>query len=220
MKKLIKGIVQFQNSLTEEGRAIFAKLAMGQSPDALFITCSDSRVVPDLFASTDPGDLFVLRNVGNLVPLHTENLRDTSVVAGLEYSINSLHVSDIIVCGHSECGAMKAIHEGIEHVGCPHLTTWLKYGEKANAKVKKGRVLNPSASVIDQISQLNVLEQMENLMSYPVVKEKVKAKSLRIHGWWFDIAKAGVYCYEPSHDQFVLINEKEANLILERLKNH
>src|SRR3984893_9485910 len=104
MKKLIQGIVDFRKNLTEESRALFAKLALEQKPDTLFIACSDSRVVPNLFASTNPGDLFVLRNIGNLVP--PASSPDSSASAVIEFSIFSLHVSDIIVCGHSECAAM------------------------------------------------------------------------------------------------------------------
>src|SRR5271154_3047673 len=102
MKKLIQGIVDFRKNLTEENRALFAKLALGQKPDALFIACSDSRVVPNLFASTNPGDLFVLRNMGNLIPPVTAPLQDNSASAVLEFSIFTLNVSDIVVCGHSE----------------------------------------------------------------------------------------------------------------------
>src|SRR5579862_9640960 len=119
MKKLIQGIVDFRSNLTEEGRALFAKLALGQKPDALFIACSDSRVVPNLFASTNPGDLFVLRNIGNLVPPASSSPQDTSAVAAIEFSIFSLKVSDIIVCGHSECGAMQALAHGSDPVCCP-----------------------------------------------------------------------------------------------------
>ena len=100
MKNLIQGIVDFRQNLTQESRALFAKLALGQRPDALFIACSDSRVVPNLFASTNPGDLFVLRNVGNLIPPSGNATEETSAAATLEFSIFSLRVSDIIICGH------------------------------------------------------------------------------------------------------------------------
>src|ERR1700737_3168510 len=104
MKKLIQGIVDFRQNLSEESRSLFAQLALGQKPDALFIACSDSRVAPNVFASTNPGDLFVLRNVGNLIPPASSS-QDCSASAVIEFSIFSLNVSDIIVCGHSECGA-------------------------------------------------------------------------------------------------------------------
>lgn len=219
MKKLIQGIVEFRKSLTEESRDLFAKLALGQKPDSLFIACSDSRVVPNLFASTNPGDLFVLRNIGNLIPPFSSSIQDVSAPAALEFSLSSLNVSDIIVCGHSECGAMQALVHGLGTLPCPYLESWLKYGEEALKKVREGFVMNPSLAEHNQLSQVNVLQQMQHVASYPVVQERLKKKQLRIHGWWFDIAHADVYCYEESVNQFVLFDEKEAKLIFDRLES-
>lgn len=216
MKKLIQGIVDFRKNLTEESRVLFAKLALGQKPDTLFIACSDSRVVPNLFASTNPGDLFVLRNVGNLVPPASASPVDSSASAVVEFSIFSLQVSDIIVCGHSECGAMQALVEGVNTQCCPHLESWLRYGEESLKKVRSGFIINPSLSEQNQLSQVNVLQQVEHVKSYSFIKKRLEANQLRIHGWWFDIAKADVYCYEPDLNQFVLIDEKEAKLIIDR----
>ncbi len=217
MKKLIEGIVDFRKNLTDEYRTLFSKLALGQKPDVLFIACSDSRVVPNLFASTNPGDLFVLRNVGNLVPSDDSPSQDSSTLATIKFSILNLNVSDIIVCGHSECGAIQEITKGVDNICCPHLKSWLKNGEESLDKVKKGLVLNPSLSFHNQVSQANVLQQMEHIAKYPFIQERLQNNKLRIHGWWFDIGQADVYCYEPSLGQFVLIDEKEAKLILERL---
>ncbi len=217
MQKLIKGIVEFRKGLTEESRELFAKLALGQKPDSLFIGCSDSRVVPNLFASTNPGDLFVLRNIGNIIPPFSETLDDHSAAAAVEFSIFSIKVSDIVVCGHSQCGAVLAVMQGKENLCCGHLCAWLKYVEKSMQRVKNGFTLNPALPEQDQISQVNVLQQIEHLMSYPFVRERVEQKKLRIHGWWFDIGHADVYCYEQSLNQFILIDEKEAELILQRL---
>src|SRR5690348_14195817 len=121
MKKLIQGIIDFRQNLTKENRELFAQLALGQKPDTLFIACSDSRVVPNLFASTNPGDLFVLRNIGNLIPPAVGPHLDCSASAVLEFSIFTLGVSDIIVCGHSECGAMQALCTDPQHLCCSHL---------------------------------------------------------------------------------------------------
>ncbi|MBS0629012.1 MAG: carbonic anhydrase [Verrucomicrobia bacterium] len=213
MKKLIQGIVDFRKGLTEESRELFAKLALGQKPDTLFIACSDSRVVPNLFASTNPGDLFVLRNIGNLVP--PQNSNDDSASAVVEFSIFSLQVSDIIICGHSECGAMQALLHGVDSNCCSHLESWLKYGKEALTKVRKGVKINPGLSEHNQLSQVNVLQQMEHIKSYPFIQERIAKKELRVHGWWFDIAHADVYCYEQELNQFVLIDESEAEHILE-----
>lgn len=218
MRKLIEGIVDFRKKFRKENKHLFAELARGQKPDALFIACSDSRVVPELFASTDPGDLFVLRNIGNLIPPADCSDHNNSVSAALEFAVFSLKVANIIVCGHSECGAMQALAEGIDTLCCPHLDSWLKYGEVSLNRVREGFILDPSLSEHNQISQVNVLEQMEHICSYPFIRERIEKNQLRVHGWWFDIAHADVYCYEKAYNQFVLIDENEAKLILERLK--
>jgi carbonic anhydrase len=217
MKKLIQGIVDFRKNLTQEGRDLFSKGALGQKPDALFIACSDSRVVPNLFASLNPGDLFVLRNIGNLIPPITAPHQDDSAAAAIEFAVFSLNVANIIICGHSECGAMIAITQESVHASCSHLKCWLQHGEEALHRVDQGLVIDASLSKHNQVSQANVLQQMEHMMSYPFIHERVNNKTLQVHGWWFDIAKADVYCYEPSLNQFILIDEKEGNLILERL---
>lgn len=217
MRKLIQGIVDFRKNLTEEHRDLFAKLALGQKPDALFIACCDSRVVPNLFASTNPGDLFVLRNIGNLVPPADSNPLETCAQATVEFSVFSLNVSNIIICGHSECGAIQALVQGVDALSCPHLASWLKYGEESLNRVRGGFIINPKLSEINQISQVNVLQQMQHILSYPFVRERVEKKQLRVHGWWFDIGQASVYCYEQNVNQFVLIDEKEGQLILDRL---
>ncbi len=218
MKKLIQGIVEFRKNLTGEFRELFAKLALGQKPDTLFIACSDSRVVPNLFASTNPGDLFVLRNIGNLVPPASAPLQDNSASAVLEFAVLNLGVSDIIVCGHSECGAMQALANGVTCEGCCHVDTWLKYGEEAVTRVKNGFVIDRTLSEHNQISQVNVLLQMEHIQTYPFIQERIEKGDLRLHGWWFDIANADVYCYEKEQNEFVLIDEAEAKRILKRMK--
>lgn len=219
MKKLIQGISDFRKNLTEEQRTLFAKLALGQNPDALVIVCSDSRVEPSFFAGTNPGDLFVLRNIGNLVPPYSSKRpEDTSALAAIEFSIFSLNISNIIICGHSECGAVQALMQGVDKECCPHLAGWLNYGRESLHKEIKGLVLDPELSKQNQVSQVNVLQQMEHIREYPFIRERMESKKLRVHGWWFDIAKAAVYCYEENLQRFVLIDEHEAQLILERLK--
>ena len=183
----------------------------------MFIACSDSRVVPNLFASTDPGDLFVLRNIGNLIPPAEIDTSDSSALAAIEFSIFSLNIKNIVICGHSECGAMLALANGIENITLPHLLSWLKYGQESVLKVRSGNIINPQLSLHNQISQVNVLQQIQHILSYPFVRELVEKRKLKVHGWWFDIARADVYCYEELYQRFVLIDEEESKLILERL---
>ncbi len=222
MKKLIKGIVEFRRKVQKEYRESFGRLATGQSPDTLFIACSDSRVVPNTFASTDPGDLFVLRNVGNIVPpcgdMSGVSGSDESEAAAIEYSVQSLNVSNIIVCGHSECGAMRALIANRQQVPSPNLKSWLRHGDQALLQLKSGMILDPELTEHNQLSQLNVLLQMEHVKSYPTVRQRINAGEVSVHGWWFDISRADVYTYDELLKRFVLIDEAEADRLLRALE--
>ena len=214
MKKLIQGIINFRQTTQENYKDLFARLAKGQSPETLFISCSDSRVVPNLFTSTAPGDLFVLRNVGNLIPPCGDNGvsgSDESEASAIEYSVLNLDVSDIIVCGHSECGAMKALLGDRSKINAPNLQNWLRHGDLALDQLNSGVEFDSSLSKQNQLSQLNVLLQMENIKSYPDVKKRIKEGTLAVHGWWFDIAKADVYAYQESANEFTLIDKEFSN---------
>ena len=218
MKKLIEGIIDFKKKLTPENLNFFGDLALKQKPDALFIACSDSRVVPNLFASTNPGDLFVLRNIGNIIPPVSEDFPDLSTASAIEFSIISLKVSDIIVCGHSECGAMQALTQGIDKLTCPHLKRWLKYGEESLKKAKQDIIVDSTLSEHNLISQINVIQQMKNIANYPLVNDLLAKNQIRIHGMWFEISKAKVFYYEKLLNRFVVIDEEEAQIILKRLE--
>ena len=217
MKKLVKGVAEFRKTITKESKELFAKLALGQKPDALFITCSDSRVAVNVFASTDPGDVFVLRNIGNLVPASSSLDQDQSAQAALEFSLFNLPVVDIVVCGHSECGAIKAIVDRVHFPSSPHLNHWLVHGRNAIEKAKRLFKDPTSLSLVNQVSQANVLLQLEHIASYPFVQKRVQEKSLRLHGWWFDIANADVYCYDTDEKKFSIIDEALSQKILKTL---
>jgi len=221
MKKLIRGIVRFHNTVRPGYRETFARLALGQKPDALFICCSDSRVAPNLFASTDPGDLFVVRNVGNMIPPALADGRssaDESEAAAIEFALLQLNVKDVIVCGHSECGAMQALLEGPAPAGAPNLAAWLRHGGESLRRLGAGPAPDPGMPRHNQLSQLNVLTQLEHLRSYGHVREREQAGTIRVHGWWFDIAQAEVRAYEPALGQFIPIDEAEAARLLERME--
>lgn len=209
MKKLLKGIVDFRNNQTEASRRHFAQLALGQKPDAMLITCSDSRVAPNVFASTNPGDVFVVRNIGNLVP-HAKTaspVAGNSVVAALEFSTNYLPVQDIIICGHSECGAMQALlHEKDfeKHAG---LSAWLKHGHPALARLQGQSLPNGLSEPYNQLSLFNVLQQMDHVRSYPHIAEKIDTGKLRVHGWFFNIGLSEVSAFVDEKKGFVPINE-------------
>ncbi|MDB5037947.1 MAG: cynt3 [Bacteriovoracaceae bacterium] len=211
MKKLVDGILEFRKNLRPTYRKLFSELALGQSPYALFIGCSDSRVAVNVFASTDPGDLFVSRNVGNLVPAYQEdespNLGN-AVAATMEFALHNLKVADIIICGHSECGAMHALIEGREKIKTPNLSAWLSHGESGLVKLGS---FNSKLSKQNELSQINVLEQIEHLKTYPIVRERIKTGTLKIHGWWFDLKTADVYALNAKLNRFELFNEELVN---------
>lgn len=223
MKKLIRGIVDFRQKVLPDYRQTFAELALGQKPDTLFIACSDSRVVPNLFASSNPGDLFVIRNVGNLIsPCGVDGLSvgDVSEAAAIEFSLQNLPVRDVIVCGHSECGAMVAVSQaGSNQAGSnsqPHLVNWLRHAKPSLARVDAGEIFDPHLAKHNQLSQLNVLQQIEHLKTYSHVADRLKQGTLRLHGWWFDIRHADVYAFDPQAGRFLLIDADYAEVLLAR----
>ncbi|HVX14414.1 MAG TPA: carbonic anhydrase [Pirellulales bacterium] len=209
MRKLLRGIVEFRENSLPQYAERFRELSSGQAPDALLITCSDSRVVPELLASTDPGDLFVVRNVGNMVPPATidgSSTGDLSEASAIEFSVLVLNVRDIIVCGHSECGAMKAVVGPAPVGGTPNLHKWLHHCTSAAFRLDQEGPLDRSLSVHDQLSQLNVLVQLEHLMSYSIVQERVKRGTLHLSGWWFDIATGEMLAYMRESRSFERID--------------
>jgi carbonic anhydrase len=217
LKKLLRGVADFRKRLLPDYRETFARLAIGQKPDALFIACSDSRVVPNLFASTDPGDLFVMRNVGNLVPPCCEP--DPGGVAAaepaaIEFSVLNLNVRDIIVCGHSECGAMQALMTDPECRDRPYLKSWLRHAAGVLPQLDESRLAAADLTPHNRLSQLNVLQQIEHLKSYPMIRERLAANRLALHGWWFDIAGADVYIFDAAEDRFQIIDEDRVAKLL------
>src|SRR5262245_22021950 len=216
MKKLLRGIVQFRKSRRADYIEKFARLALGQKPDALLIACSDSRVVPNIFASVEPGDLLVIRNIGNLVPSADATLLgpDRSVSAALEFGLGALAIRDVIVCGHSECGAIREIHEGRTLTEAPNLRAWLDHGRSARGGLPP---TPPGLSDVNHLSQRSVLRQIENLRSYRKVREAEAAKRLALHAWWFDVAHAEVLDYEPAADRFVPLDEARVEDHLRRM---
>lgn len=217
MKKLIRGLLDFQRHSLPAYRSTFARLAKSQSPDCLFITCADSRVVPNLLVSMDPGDLFVMRNVGNMVAPSNDagqSTGDRSEAAAVEYSLLHLPVTDVVVCGHSSCGAMKALLAGMSDARCPNLCDWLDLGRGALHSLEKAGRVGEGLEPADRLSQLNVLQQLAHLRSYPLVRERLAAGTLRLHGWWFDIGNARVHAYRPGREAFVPIDESEGEQML------
>ena len=221
MRKFVMGIVDFRERLLSQYAQRFHDLAQGQAPDALFVTCSDSRIVPDLLASTDPGDLFVMRNVGNLVPPATvegASTGDLSEASAIEYAILMLKVRSVVVCGHSECGAMKAALAGQPMPNMPNLAKWLHHSASAVFRLDNEGPLDSRWSRCDQLSQLNVLVQLEHLATYPIVRERIADGTLHLSGWWFDIAKGEMYVYQRADRRFEVIDRRAAERLISQLE--
>lgn len=216
MKKLLRGIAEFRRTRPPGYVETFARLALTQAPDALLICCADSRVAPNVFASVEPGDLLVVRNVGNLVPRYAETSAaaraGASVPAAIELAISALHVRDVVVCGHSACAAMRSIHAREPHDDQPHLAAWLRHGAPALDGLGP-----PPAGLAphDHLSQQSVRLQLENLRSYPIVREAEAAGKLRLNGWWFDIGRAEVLDFDAREGRFVPLDDARVDRLLE-----
>ena len=196
-----EGVRRFRTVVFPERRELYQSLAEKQKPVALFITCGDSRIDPCLLTGTEPGQIFVDRTPGNIVPTYEEAL-STGVSASIEYAVLELGVGDVIVCGHSACGAMKALlhPELLENI--PATARWLKYAQPAVAMLDRDyRGVNESDR-LKRLAQLNVLEQMAHLHTHPVVAERCKRGSLGVHGWFYEIHTGTVEVFDPAKKKF------------------
>jgi len=212
MRKLIQGIHRFQKQYWSANQELYRRLAEhGQFPEALFITCCDSRVDPVLITHGQPGDLFILRNIGNFVPPYTENPLDgCGVGAAVEYAVEHLEVRDIIVCGHSDCGALKALYKDrAKFTDTPHIAEWLKHGDRTMAVVAANYPELSREERYEVTAEENVLLQMENLRTYPVVVKAAREGRLHVHAWYYEIAAGTVHRYNPVKEQFEPIREEE-----------
>ncbi|OGT59373.1 MAG: carbonic anhydrase [Gammaproteobacteria bacterium RIFCSPHIGHO2_12_FULL_63_22] len=205
MNKIAAGVVRFQKEAFEERRDLFTKLAEGQSPEALFITCSDSRIDPNLLTQTQPGELFICRNAGNIVPPHTNNTG--AMTASIEFAVGALKVPHIVICGHSQCGAMKGAMnpEGLNDF--PHVKEWLGYARAAALVTnRKGAALNETEK-LDMLTRENVLLQIAHLKTHPYVALQLSSGETEIHGWVYDIRSGDVLAYDERLNAFVPVAE-------------
>ncbi len=206
MQKLVEGVHRFQAGEFGRYRDLFRKLAReGQKPHTLFITCSDSRVLAELITQSQPGDLFVVKNVGNIVPPAEVAGSTNSTAAAIEFAVEVLRVSDIVVCGHSQCGAMEALLHPNRRMGSmPHLEEWLRVAEPVKQIIQtEYRHLTHEAERSTAAAEENVLFALENLHSYPSVQQRLADGSLYLHGWFFKIATAELFAYDPGMRQFI-----------------
>jgi len=202
ISKFISGFKRFQTNYFGRDKELFGELKQGQNPSALVIACSDSRVDPAILTDCQPGDLFVVRNVANLVPPYEKGAGLHGVSTALEFSVRSLGVEHIIVLGHRQCGGIKALMEDRPEVKGEFIGNWMNIAARA-----KERVLNemPDASSDEKVcacETASILVSLENLLTFPWVKERVQQGSLMLHGWYFDIEKGSMVAYNPFTSEF------------------
>jgi carbonic anhydrase len=193
------GVERFRKVYRPNYLSLLKKLAVGQNPHTLYITCSDSRINPNLITATDPGELFIVRNVGNIVPPYgADNMPAEG--AAIEYAIGVLGVKDIVVCGHSECGAMNAVYTGsiFENDSAqklPSVAQWLMHLKDLRSELPKHGTLN-------QMAQYNVIKQLDNLKTYPIIRDKIEKRDVRLHAWFYDLGLADIEEWNPKTNLF------------------
>ncbi len=207
MRKLLTGLRHFQSHVFQSHQELFERLAGGQAPEALFITCSDSRIDPCMITQTSPGDLFILRNAGNIVPPY--GATNGGEAATIEFAVGALGVKDIIVCGHSFCGAIHGLLNPDKLKNLPIVSNWLDLAQAtrliiqqnyADANLTKEQLLNVAI-------QENVLVQLENLRSHPSVAAKFARGEMNLHAWTYKIESGEVFSYNSQEGQFLPIRE-------------
>jgi len=200
IQQLVAGIHHFQSHVVHPQREWYERLADGQNPEALFITCSDSRIDPNLITQTAPGDLFILRNAGNLVPSY--GMTAGGEVATIEFAVTGLGVTDIIVCGHSHCGAMKALLHPEYVAEMPSVADWLKHAEATRRIVKSKYGHLTGEALLEVTIEENVVFQLEHLQTHPAVAVGLAQNQLRLHAWVYEIESGEVYSYDAQSAQF------------------
>ena len=205
MQKLIQGIHQFQANDFRPLQGLFEQLAKGQNPETLFITCSDSRIDPNLLTRSRPGDLFILRNAGNIIPPH--GAPSGGEAATVEFAVAALGVREIIICGHSHCGAMKGLLEPEQIASLPAVAAWLAHAEKTRRIVQENYSHLHGTSLVTATVEENVLVQLENLRSLPAVAARIVDGDLHLHGWVYKIETGEVFAYDRGSGQFLPVAE-------------
>lgn len=195
MKKLIRGLDEFRKTYVHTHQELLEQLSHGQKPRVLFITCSDSRVAPNLITNTDVGELFVIRNAGNIVPPY--GAANGGEGGTIEYAITALGIEQVIVCGHSHCGAMKGLLKLNKlQADMPLVYDWLKHAESTRRLVLENYPHQSGEELIETLVAENVLIQIENLKTYPMIRTKLHQGNLRIYGWIYEIETGEVLAYD------------------------
>jgi len=206
MNELIGRVLRFQKEVYPPKSELYGRLASrGQSPKALMISCADSRIVPEQVMQAEPGDLFVCRNAGNIVPPFAQ--ANGGVTSTVEYAVEALGIRDIIVCGHSDCGAMKAVAEPSMVKDMPNVAAWLRHSDAASRVVRDAYPDLDRADLVRTISLENVVAQLAHLRTHPSVAAGIARGEIALHGWFVDIAAGQVLGLDGETGQFVVLEE-------------
>jgi carbonic anhydrase len=210
LKEFEKGHESFQKVKFKKSEDRFKKLVEeGQNPKALFIGCSDSRVMPALITGSKPGDLFIVRNIGNFVAPFKPDADFHATASAIEYAVSILDISDIIVCGHSDCGAISALYKEItptpENI---HTIKWLELGNEAKRVALSACESESKEELLRYTEKLSVVFQLENLLTYPAVKQGVENESIFLHGWHYDIKNGHIEYYDDENFEFKALTQK------------
>jgi len=207
MDKLFKGYMKFRGADFESHRELFQELGRKQKPHTLFIGCSDSRVVPNMITQTNPGELFIVRNVANIVPPYRKTEEYVSTTSAIEYAVQALEVDTIVVCGHSNCGGCSAMNlpsEKLDHL--PHVRKWLEVSKEVKGRVDRLMTGNSPEEREWLTEQVNILVQMKNLLTYPYVAERSREGKLNIYGWHYIIETGEIYTFNDETELFELMS--------------
>jgi carbonic anhydrase len=201
--RIVRGLKRFQKKVFPKHRELFHKLALQQRPTALFITCADSRIDPCLLTQTKPGDLFLCRVIGNIVPRYPESIGGVS--ATIEYAVGVLGVPDVIVCGHTDCGVMSGVLNPEALKPLANVSAWLEHAQPAREALAESRASMSEPDFLLALTERNVVEQLRNLQTHPAVAARLKKGDLKLHGWVYHIAKGTVTKYSSRREKFLRI---------------
>jgi carbonic anhydrase len=204
MEQIIRGVLDFKKNIYPERKDLFGTLATSQNPDVLFVTCSDSRIDPNLLTGSHPGDLFICRNAGNIIPPHSNETG--GMTASIEYAVAVLGVRHIIVCGHTDCGAVKGALDVDGLKGLPHVQEWLGHCRSAMEIVRERHDIPADCPVggeyLNEAIEENVLQQVQHLKTHPVVAAKMATHKVEIHGWVYNIKSGTIRCCSQHDTSF------------------
>lgn len=215
MERVIRGVMHFRQDVYPQNKDLFGTLASGQSPNVLFITCSDSRIDPNMLTGSAPGRLFICRNAGNIIPPHSNETG--GMTASIEYAVAVLGVRHIIICGHTDCGAVKGALDMASVEGLPHVKEWLSHTRSAMEIVRERHQLPAGRRIddchLDEAIEENVLQQVQHIKTHPIVAAKLATQKIHLHGWVYHIDSGEIRCCGHNSSEFQSFDEYYAEAL-------